>query len=203
MRDSTFAARLLSCSWARRRAWTARLARTSTRAASALCGRARRGAAFFVQNRALSSAFPWDKFIQYLGEPLTTWVRKDGTPEDPTHGLKASRSSSRRQPRRYSKAPKTLAQILDEADKKGGRPKGMALKSSAEIAVSTRVRRYSSPDVIGVIEGSDPKLKDQYVALMGHVDHIGVSTTAPEIGSTTARSTTRPARRRCSRSLER
>jgi Zn-dependent M28 family amino/carboxypeptidase len=51
------------------------------------------------------------------------------------------------------------------------------LKSTAEITVSTKVRRYSSPDVIGVIEGSDAKLKDEYVALMGHADHIGVKRT--------------------------
>jgi Zn-dependent M28 family amino/carboxypeptidase len=37
------------------------------------------------------------------------------------------------------------------------------------------VRRYSSPDVIGIIPGSDPGLKEQYVALMAHVDHIGIT----------------------------
>ena len=36
------------------------------------------------------------------------------------------------------------------------------------------MRRFSSPEVIGLIEGSDPKLKDEYIALMGHADHIGV-----------------------------
>ena len=139
-----------------------------------------RGAAavLFVQNRAFSSAFPWDRIVEFLGEPRTVWVRKDGTPEDPSHGLKASALiEPKAAATLFDGAPRTLAQILDEADKPGGRPKGLVLKSIAEISVSTRVRRYSSPDVVGVIEGSDPKLKDQYVALMGHVDHIGVSKT--------------------------
>jgi Zn-dependent M28 family amino/carboxypeptidase len=35
------------------------------------------------------------------------------------------------------------------------------------------VRRFSSPEVIGLIEGADPSLKSEYVALMGHADHIG------------------------------
>ena len=135
-------------------------------------------AALFVQNRAFSSAFPWERIIELMGEPKTLWVRKDGTPEDPSHGLKASALiEPKAAATLFDGASRTLAQILDESDKPGGRPKGMVLKSSAEISVSTRVRRYSSPDVIGVIEGSDPKLKDQYVALMGHVDHIGVSKT--------------------------
>ena len=135
-------------------------------------------ALLFVQNRAFSSAFPWDRIVEFLGEPRTAWARKDGTPEDAAHGLKAAALlEPTAAASLFEGAAKTLTQILDEADKPGGRPKGMALKSSAEMSVATRVRRYSSPDVIGVIEGSDPRLKDQYVALMGHVDHIGVNKT--------------------------
>jgi len=131
-----------------------------------------------IPTPAISAAFPWDKMVQYLAEPVTTWVRKDGTPFDPAHGLKAGATiEPKAAAALFEGTSTTLARILDEADQPGGRPKGMALKSTAEIAVGARVRRYSSPDVIGVIEGSDPKLKDEYVALMGHADHIGVKKT--------------------------
>ncbi|HEU4934805.1 MAG TPA: M28 family peptidase [Vicinamibacterales bacterium] len=131
-----------------------------------------------IPSRLMSTALPWDKVVQYLGEPVTTWVRKNGTPYDPTYGLKAAAMiEPKAAASLFDGAGITLAQILDEADKEGGRPKGRALKSTAEITVSTKVRRYSSPDVIGVIEGSDGKLKDEYVALMGHADHIGVKRT--------------------------
>ena len=131
-----------------------------------------------IPSRLMSTALPWDKVVQYLGEPVTTWVRKDGTPYDPTYGLKAGAMiEPKAAASLFDGAGITLTQILDEADKEGGRPKGRALKSTAEITVSTKVRRYSSPDVIGVIEGSDAKLKDEYVALMGHADHIGVKRT--------------------------
>ena len=33
--------------------------------------------------------------------------------------------------------------------------------------------RLSAPNVIGVLEGSDPKLKKEYVFFTGHMDHIG------------------------------
>jgi peptidase M28-like protein len=131
-----------------------------------------------IPSRLMSTALPWDKVVQYLGEPVTTWVRKDGTPYDPTYGLKAGAMiEPKAAASLFDGAGITLTQILDEADKEGGRPKGRALKSTAAITVSTKVRRYSSPDVIGVIEGSDAKLKDEYVALMGHADHIGVKRT--------------------------
>ncbi len=141
---------------------------------------AEHGAAAFLRipTRLMSTALPWDKVVQYLGDPITTWVRKDGTPDDPTHGLKAGALLEPKVAAAlFDGASVTLAQILDEADKEGGRPKGFALKTTAEINVGTKVRRYSSPDVIGVIEGSDPKLKEEYVALMGHADHIGVKRT--------------------------
>src|SRR6185503_9378093 len=131
-----------------------------------------------IPTRLMSTVLPWDKVVQYLGDPVTTWVRKDGTPDDPAYGLKASATLEPKVAASlFDGAGVTLTQILDEADKEGGRPKGRTLKSTAEISVSTKVRRYSSPDVIGVIEGSDPKLKDEYVALMGHADHIGIKRT--------------------------
>ena len=131
-----------------------------------------------IPSPATSAGIPWDKMIQYLGEPITTWVRRDGTPYDPIFGLKAMAAIEPKAANvLFEGAGSTLTQILEEAGKTGGRPKGMPLKSSANITVSTQVRRFSSPDVIGVIEGADPKLKDQFVALMGHVDHIGVNRT--------------------------
>jgi Zn-dependent M28 family amino/carboxypeptidase len=107
--------------------------------------------------------------------PLTTWVRKDGTPFDPNYGLKAAvLIDPKVAGALFEGAPKSGAQVLEEADTAGGRPKGFALRTKAEIIVSTTVRRFSSPEVIGQIEGSDPRLKDEYVALMGHADHIGI-----------------------------
>src|SRR2546425_4439635 len=49
-----------------------------------------------------------------------------------------------------------------------------------ETTVTFRARqrvleRLSAPNVIGVLEGSDPKLKQEYVFFTGHMDHIGVA----------------------------
>ena len=129
----------------------------------------------FVMTRTTARAFPWQQVLDLQRDETTTWVRRDGTPFDPTYGLKASAviepavAASL-----FAGAPKTLLQILDEADQTGGRPQGFALKATATIAVATKDRRFSSPNVVGIVEGSDPKLKSEYVVLMGHADHIGV-----------------------------
>jgi hypothetical protein len=46
---------------------------------------------------------------------------------------------------------------------------------TATIGVRRRVvEQVSAPNVIGVLEGSDPELKREYVFFTGHMDHIGV-----------------------------
>ncbi|WP_370336396.1 M28 family peptidase [Parvularcula marina] len=53
---------------------------------------------------------------------------------------------------------------------------GMAPKElgvSLRIAGASEWEDYESPNVIGVIEGSDPDLKGEYVVLTAHLDHIG------------------------------
>jgi len=132
-------------------------------------------AMIYVLTRASAQAFPWQQLLDVQSDETTTWVQRDGTPFDPSHGLKAAAIvDSTAAEFLFSGAPKPLARLLDEADQAGGRPQGFELRGTAKINVATKVRRFSSPDVVGVIEGSDPKLKSEYVVLMGHADHIGI-----------------------------
>ncbi len=73
----------------------------------------------------------------------------------------------------FAGAPRGLADVLAEADRVGGRPKGFALKPVVAIARESTHRRFTSPNVLGIIPGSDPALKDEYVLLMAHLDHEG------------------------------
>jgi hypothetical protein len=45
---------------------------------------------------------------------------------------------------------------------------------SVTISLRGRVELASAPNVIGVLEGSDPQLKSEYVFFTGHMDHTGV-----------------------------
>lgn len=137
----------------------------------------RQGAAAVIRipTRAWSAAFPWQKIVEFYSEPITTWVQPDGTPFDPTGGLETvAYLEPGAAAALFDGAPSTLTQILDQADQPGARPAGVPLNGTAQISASTTSRRYASPEVIGVIEGSDPALKSEYVALMAHADHIGM-----------------------------
>ena len=134
-----------------------------------------------IQTRSAAKTFPFEVMVKRRGGPSTALDDQTGTstPAGSTARIRAGAMiSPAAAPIFFEGAPSTLDQVLDEAEKPGARPAGFALKASIALKASTSVRRYSSPDVVGVIEGSDPVLRNEYVALMAHVDHIGIDKNA-------------------------
>lgn len=52
--------------------------------------------------------------------------------------------------------------------------KPINLKLTASINIKSEVQRANAPNVVGVLEGRDPALKDQYVVYSAHWDHLGI-----------------------------
>jgi Zn-dependent M28 family amino/carboxypeptidase len=55
--------------------------------------------------------------------------------------------------------------------KKDFRP--VALKAKANISIKQTLRSFKSRNVVGKLEGSDPKLSDEWVIYTAHWDHLG------------------------------
>src|SRR5207245_4294156 len=49
----------------------------------------------------------------------------------------------------------------------------VALNAKADIEIKQQIRSFKSHNVIGKLEGDDPKLRDEYVIDTGHWDHLG------------------------------
>jgi Zn-dependent M28 family amino/carboxypeptidase len=67
---------------------------------------------------------------------------------------------------------KTVDGALKEADTKGFKPYtlGVNLKGNIE----TKIEKITSNNVVGMVEGSDPVLKNEIVVFTAHWDHLGV-----------------------------
>jgi len=65
---------------------------------------------------------------------------------------------------------------FDELKKRAVRRdfKPVALGAHAKLALEQKIRRINSTNVVGKLEGSDPKLKDQYVIYTAHWDGYGI-----------------------------
>lgn len=58
-----------------------------------------------------------------------------------------------------------------------GRPfPAVSLPSRLRVRYANRLGRAESSNVVGLIPGSDPRLRDEYVVLTAHLDHVGVGT---------------------------
>ena len=66
-----------------------------------------------------------------------------------------------------------FADLLALADASKPLPR-FAIPATLEVRTALKRSQAESQNVIGVLEGSDPKLKSEYVVLSAHLDHVGV-----------------------------
>ncbi|HJQ35896.1 MAG TPA: M20/M25/M40 family metallo-hydrolase, partial [Thermoanaerobaculia bacterium] len=114
---------------------------------------------------------PWTRVVRQSKLGTMHWLRADGTPNavNPqlTTGIGADLETT-----------KTI--LGDEAEAvfaalDRGQPKAKPLKLRARIQLVSAHRDLKSPNVIGVLRGSDPKLRDEYVVYSAHLDHLGMT----------------------------
>ena len=121
---------------------------------------------------------PWARSLNDPQHPSMGWMMPDGSSFDEAPAIQFSAQlGDAAAAELFAAAPKKLATILAEADKDKGRPKGFKLKANVKIERTTNSNTVTSPNVIGMIPGSDPALAGEYVLLMAHLDHNGIQAT--------------------------
>jgi Zn-dependent M28 family amino/carboxypeptidase len=115
------------------------------------------------------------KSATYADAPRLSWLSKEGMPFGKHPEIKGGAYLSAEYAHAlFEGAERTLEEVLTD-DTNNVAIKGFALKSTVKMANKSRHEEITSPNVIAVIEGSDPALKDEYVVFSAHLDHIGVS----------------------------
>ncbi len=71
----------------------------------------------------------------------------------------------------FEAAGKNLAQLKQAALKKDFKP--VPLNATASFSIQNKLREIQSQNVVAKLEGSDLKLKDEYVVYSAHWDHLG------------------------------
>ncbi|MEH8021372.1 M28 family metallopeptidase [Rheinheimera metallidurans] len=118
---------------------------------------------------------PYATSLLYLNTPSMQWLNADGVPADNYPNLKAGAyMHPDAAAALFAKAPVSLVDIFTQLDNKHS-PKGFDLGVSASLNRKSNYEQISSPNVIAVLPGSDPILKDEYVVITAHSDHIGLS----------------------------
>ena len=118
--------------------------------------------------------FPWPKILANTTLPRMRYVHPDGHVQDPTAALRLSAlidPTAAEELFKGSPLDGKLAALF--ADKKA-RPKGFALKQQVRIERFSKIDRVQSANVLGLLEGADPTLKNEVVMLSAHLDHLGI-----------------------------
>ncbi|CAA9309942.1 MAG: Peptidase [uncultured Gemmatimonadaceae bacterium] len=69
-----------------------------------------------------------------------------------------------------------LARLRRQAESRAFRP--VATGITLDVGFTSQVQRLESDNVVGVVAGSDPALRGEYVALSAHWDHLGIGPAA-------------------------
>jgi hypothetical protein len=136
----------------------------------------RRGAIGLIslRSRVDQQRYSWKRITQFAtGQPGMTWINLSGRaanyfPELQGGAIVNVPSAEDL----FSRSPISFEDALDAAD--AGRPLSTPLGVEATLARETQHESISSPNVIGILRGSDPELADEYVVFTAHLDHVGV-----------------------------
>ncbi|TKD51715.1 M20/M25/M40 family metallo-hydrolase [Sphingomonas baiyangensis] len=117
-----------------------------------------------IYGRELFKQYSWDTIAHSTG--AQTALAGNAAPADePVRAILSPKAIDAL----FARAPRSYAQVDT-----GAAVRGFALAQPVAIAHANTSRRFESPNVIGVIPGSDPALKNEVVLLMAHLDHVGV-----------------------------
>lgn len=109
-----------------------------------------------------------------IRRPAISWVGKNGTEGRDAPGLRASLIlGAAGAAALFAGAPSTFSEV-SAAGAKDGHLHGFPLATTVRLQRKSAWTSFTSPEVIGLLPGSDPKLRGEYVVLMGHLDHLGM-----------------------------
>ncbi len=114
---------------------------------------------------------PWERGVRQSKLGAMHWLRADGTPNAVHPVLNTTATLSPEATRKVlgSEAAAVFAAV------DAGRPQPRPLAWRARMQFTSSHRDLRSPNVIGLLRGSDPELRDEYLVYSSHLDHVGIT----------------------------
>lgn len=122
--------------------------------------------------------YPFERLIREgrLDGASLTWISADGAPFDRAPNIKAGASVSLDSAAKlFEGTGESWPAILEAAEAEGGTVKSFALPYTIHLTQTSTHDQVQSANVIGMIEGTDPVLKNEVIVLTAHLDHIGIT----------------------------
>ena len=116
---------------------------------------------------------PFSEYVRFTRGPALRWLDEKGVPDGAEPSIRgAARISSSTAALLFEGAPKSWKDALRDAE--NSLPQAFPLTASVTIHIVSRYSEAESPNVAAILPGSDPQLKNEYVAFTAHLDHLGI-----------------------------
>jgi hypothetical protein len=115
---------------------------------------------------------PWAWVVPQVRTGALSWLDASGEPHDSFPELKGLCIISRHGAEMlFAGAPKPLTEVFAAAA--ASEPGALALPVKARIHEVSHHTSLTSPNIVAMLPGRDPALREQYVVYSAHVDHLG------------------------------
>jgi hypothetical protein len=119
------------------------------------------------------ASLPWSRMPNQVESSGYRWLDRNGIPNDSFKELRGGAVLSMRAAENLlAGAPQTYAEVIKAA--KEGKLRAFPIEGTARLHSVSKHREVGSPNVIGILRGSDPALADEYVVYSAHTDHMGI-----------------------------
>ena len=115
----------------------------------------------------------WETLVALVSSGGMRWLDQAGTPRPVSPEIRGTALlSAAALEALFEGASASLATVL--ADIRAGKPHPLELPVQVKLRVVSRHGQLQSPNVVAVLPGSDPNLRQEYVVYTAHLDHLGV-----------------------------
>ncbi|MFN7163453.1 MAG: M28 family metallopeptidase [Hyphomonas sp.] len=116
-----------------------------------------------------------------LSTAAMAWIQDDGTAFSEAPNLQATSAVSLEAAAAlFNGTPAIWDDIIAASEAEGGRVTGFDLPVTISLSQRSVHDTVTSANVVGMIEGTDPALKNEFIVISAHLDHIGISQTIEE-----------------------
>lgn len=121
----------------------------------------------------LERLYPFKDRVRDLAFPYMRWLSPQQQPNDYFPGLSAPVIMNMQTTARLFDGSGTTPEEIYAAARQG-KPLSIPLSISIKAKILSKHEALESPNVVARLPGSDPGLRDQYVAYSAHLDHLGI-----------------------------
>ena len=115
---------------------------------------------------------PWERSVAMSWRPQMRWLDQAGKAQQTFEQLKLRfRFNDAAAAHLFNGAERDFESVRNAIET--APVTGFVLPGLLTLSATTGLRKTESANVVAVLPGSDPKLKDEYVVISAHLDHLG------------------------------